>query len=383
MSVAFWSAVGLLVYTYVGYPLLVLARGRLRPRPVARADVTPTVTVVIAAHNEAAAIGDRLENLRALDYPADRVEIVVASDGSEDATERIVASYADQGVHLLALPRVGKARAMNAAVAAASGEVLVFSDATTRFREDALRALLRPFADPSVGGVAGDMRYEGDEEDTPGSVGERRYWDLDRRLKAAQSRAGSVTSASGALYSLRRELYQPIPEGVTDDFHVSTAAIDAGYRLVFEPDACAYEEVTTSVADEFARKVRVITQGLRAVGVRRRLLRPRAGFYALQLFSHKVLRRTMVLPLLVLAAAAPLLWSQGPIYQAATVLQGGVYLGALVGWLWPPQRGVLAKALSVPTYFVMVNAACLVALSKIARGHRVARWEPRRGHTTA
>jgi GT2 family glycosyltransferase len=375
----FWSSVAVISYTYVVYPVLIVVRGRLAPRPYRCEDVEPTITVVIAAHNEADVIGARLDNLLACDYPRTRREILVASDGSDDATVEIAGRYADAGVRVLDLPRGGKVAALNAACRVASGEVLVFTDANTVFATDSLRAIVRPLADPRVGGVAGDQRYLTDPEDLGTGSGERQYWDLDRRLKVAQSRAGSVISATGALYALRRELYQPIPAGVTDDFHASTAAVAHGYRLVFATDAAAYEAAAPSAMLEFGRKVRVITQGLRAIAVRRSLLDPRrTGFYAVQLWSHKVLRRVMVVPLLALLVSAPLSFGRGLAYQVATVGQAAVYLAALVGIVWSATRWRLPRPFALPMYFVLVNAACLAAMINLARGRRIDRWQPQR-----
>jgi cellulose synthase/poly-beta-1,6-N-acetylglucosamine synthase-like glycosyltransferase len=378
MLAVFWSAVGLVVYTYVLFPLLQLARGLLRRRAPALADFTPHVSMVICAHNEAESIGEKIENVLSLDYPPEQLDVVIASDGSDDGTEEIVGRYAGRRVQLLSLPRQGKIPALNTAVRAAAGEILVFSDANSLYAPDAIRALLRPFADPRVGGVAGDQRYE-DHADTSGeSSGERTYWDFDRKLKEWQSRAGSVTSATGAIYAIRRALFSPVPSSVTDDFWVSTGVIDRGYRLVFAPNAIAYERPAASSGVEFQRKVRVITRGLRGVLLRRRLLNPfRHGFYALQLFSHKVLRRLVVLPLLVLLATTPWLWQAGPFYQAALVGQAGVYGLAAVAALLGPRRA-RSKLFTIPFFFCMVNLAALIAALNVARGRRIDSWQPTR-----
>ena len=209
---------------------------------------------------------------------------------------------------MLDLPRTGKAGALNTAVERATGEILVFSDANSMFAPDALARLAAPFADPSVGGVAGDQRYLPDDGDGGVAKGERGYWDLDRAIKQAESAAGNVISATGAIYAVRRSLFGPVPDGVTDDFATSTAVIAQGHRLVFAPDAVAYEPVGAAAEIEYGRKVRVMTRGLNGVVLRRGLLDPRRhGFYAVQLFSHKVLRRLMAIPLLMLAGhtAAP------------------------------------------------------------------------------
>ena len=315
----------------------------------------------------------KLDNILSLDYPRAQLEVIIASDGSNDGTNEIVRGYAGQGVKLLALPRQGKAPALDAAVAAAHGEILVFSDANSMYGPGALRALARPFADPEVGGVAGNQRYLSKKSESLSGDGEKSYWSFDRKLKQSQSRSGNAISATGAIYAIRRSLFRGVPVGVTDDFAVSTDVIVQGRRLVFAPDAEAFEPVAGSGGAEFGRKVRVITRGLRGVlVVRRELLNPlRYGFYAFQLFAHKVLRRLVVFPLLLLLLISPLLWNQGLIYQIATVAQLAFYGCALLGLLLANTRLGRLKPFTIPYFFCMVNAACMIATFNLIRGHRI------------
>ena len=380
LLILFWGAVALIAYTYVGFPLLVMLRGWLFPRSYLSSEITPAISVVLVAHNEAAVIGAKLNNIAALDYPQDRLEVIVASDGSDDATNGMVERYRRREVKLFALPRQGKIPALNAAVARSTGEALVFTDANSMFAHDALRALVRPLADPGVGGVAGDQRYT--QGDASSNAGERTYWNFDRMMKRAESAAGSAVSATGAIYAIRRELFRTVPSGVTDDFAVSTAVIAQGYRLVFQEDAIAYEPVAKSCGLEFGRKTRVINRGLRSVLARRALLNPwRYGFYSVQLFSHKVLRRMVFLPPLILLAGTPPLWPEGGWYQAAAVVKAGVYGCGVVGLLarqtWLGRRKIFA----IPSFLCMVNAACVMACLHLSRGRRIELWEPQRGDT--
>jgi glycosyltransferase involved in cell wall biosynthesis len=371
----FWGALGALLYGYVGFPLLSALRAALAPRPVRRDEAhRPPVSLIIAAHNEEAVILQKLENTRALAYPQHLVEIVVASDGSDDRTEELVAASGDPGVRLLRLPRGGKNRALNAAVAAASHEVLVFSDADSVLAPDALAQLVAPLADPEVGGVGGDFRYA-----RRGGRGERDYWSFDRALKRWQSRAWSMTSATGQLYAMRRALFRPIPDGVTDDFFTSVQAPLAHRRLVFEPRAVASGPPAPPARAEYRRKVRVITAGLRGVWLARAGLDPRThGLFALQLFSHKVLRRLNVVPLLLLSLVAPLLWGRGALYRLAALGAGAVHgLGAL-GFVLRDTRLGRARVLSLPFFFELVNCAVLAALVGLARGERHDTWVPER-----
>lgn len=383
MRLLFWLATALIGWTYVGFPLVVLARARLRPHPVASADITPTVTVVLAAHDEAGHIGARVDDLLAQDYPTDRVQFVIASDGSTDGTVAIARRRDDPRLEVLDLPRTGKAPALNAAVARATGEILVFTDANTAFAPDAVRAIVRPFADQEVGGVAGDQVYiraaVAPSTAAVADVGERSYWDLDRVIKDAESRGGNVISATGALYAIRRDLFLPVPDGVTDDFVTSARVVAQGRRLVFEPSARAYEPVSASGRREYGRKVRIMTRGLRGVSVMRELMNVRRhGFYSVQLLTHKVLRRLMAVPLLMVALSTPFLFDRGPIYRLAAIGQLLVYGLGAIGLGLRDHPAARRPWLAIPAFFCLVNIASLHALWNLLSGRRVDRWTPTR-----
>jgi glycosyltransferase involved in cell wall biosynthesis len=373
----FWTSAFAVVFAYVGAPLVIFARALLRPRTIAARRIEPPVSIVIAARNEEASIGERLDNLASLDYPDDCLQVIVASDGSDDATVAIASTRASDRVTVLDLERVGKADALNEAVSRATGEIVVFTDANTAFAPDAVRALVAPFADPGVGGVAGNQVYTKDGR-SAGEAGERSYWDFDRFLKRAESAAGSTVSATGAIYALRRELVPTIVAGVTDDFFTSTAVIDRGYRLAFAPDAIAYEPPASSANREYGRKVRIITRGFRGVATRRALLDPRrTGFYALQLAWHKLLRRLMAVPLIVIGLTSLTLLAS-PFYRLAAVFQALAYGVAAIGLVAPRSRIGRSKPVVLAAYFVMVNVASLHAAINVLRGKRIERWEPTR-----
>jgi cellulose synthase/poly-beta-1,6-N-acetylglucosamine synthase-like glycosyltransferase len=376
--VLLWSSAGLVAFTYLGAPLLILARAALRPRPVREAAIEPSISVVIAARNEESSIGERLANLAALDYPPELLQVIVASDGSDDHTVSVARAASNGRVEILDLGRVGKADALNAAVAKASGEVVVFSDANTAFAPDALRAIVRPLADPTVGGVAGNQVYTSGDRSN-GQTGERSYWDFDRLMKRAESAAGSTVSATGAIYALRRSLVPTIIAGVTDDFYTSTAVIDQGHRLVFAPDAIAFEPPAPTSSREYGRKVRIITRGFRGVAARRTLMDPRrTGFYAVQLAWHKLLRRLMAVPIIVIGAVSMSLARESRLHRALTVLQLGGYTAAAIGLLAPGSRIGRSRPIALGSFFVMVNLASLHAAVNVLRGKRIERWEPAR-----
>jgi cellulose synthase/poly-beta-1,6-N-acetylglucosamine synthase-like glycosyltransferase len=257
----------------------------------------------------------------------------------------------------------------------------VFSDANTMCDRGALAALAANFADQSVGGVAGHTSCDLDVVAESSSRGEKLYWGYDTWLKSLESQTGSIVSAHGGLHALRRELYRPISDAaVTDDFAISTSVIEQGYRLVFEPAACAAEVAVPEAEREFRRRVRLMTRGLRGVVLRRQLLNPfRHGIYAFVLFSHKVLRRLAPISLAVLAVSSLWLARGSRFFLAATLAQTAFYSLALVGW---GLRKVGAGGLTlfyVPFYYCLSNGACAVALVQLAAGKRIALWQPQRG----
>lgn len=376
----FWLAIAFLIYAYGGFALLVAAVGLWQRRRVRKLPITPSVSVIIAAYNEEHVIAERLDNALAMDYPRDRLQILVASDGSTDQTDEIVASYAPRGVLLLSLPRRGKIRTLNAAVARATGKILVFTDANIMCRPDTLRALVANFADPSVGGVAGHTTYTLDPSSESSSLGERLYWRYDTWLKKLESQTGSIVSAHGGLYAIRRVLFRPVPDGaVTDDFAISTSVIAQGYRLVFEPDALATEVAVPQAQREFRRRVRLMTRGLRGVFLRRRLLNPRRyGFYSVVLASHKLARRLVPAALGIIAITSVAAWSAGPVYRAAVLGQGLFYGVAAAGYLLRRSPVGRLRLLYIPFYYCMANVACAIAWVHALRGRRIEVWQPQR-----
>ncbi len=383
--VLFWSATLLIFYTYIGFPLFIVLRGLLWSNPYEHETLASplSVSIVISAYNESKTIGEKLDNILSLDYPREKLEVVIASDGSTDGTDMIVERYKEHGVKLLSLPHQGKAAALNAAVAMSTNEILVFSDANSIYKSNAIQALVGPFADPKVGGVAGNQIYKTENSGGSSGDGERVYWGFDRTLKKFQGKLGNTLAATGAIYAIRRSLFRLIPDGVSDDFVTSTGVIAQGYRLVFAQDAIAYEPVAATNRAEFGRKVRVIIRSWRAFMFMRELLNPfRFRFYAIQLFSHKILRYLAFFPLLILFLVSPFLWNANLFYQLATIVQVVFYSCAILGYLLDETRFRQMKILTIPLYFCMVNAAALVAIINVLRGHQIKQWEPHRQEET-
>lgn len=374
----FIVAAMLITFVYVGYPAAMFAISRLSPRPVIRADIQPRVSLIIAARNEMRDIAAKLENALALDYPKDLLQIIVASDCSDDGTDEIVRRFADRGVTLnRQSAREGKTRAQQRAALVSNGEILVFSDATTRLEPDTLRRLTRAFADPSVGCVAGRLAYDSGESAAV-AKGCRSYWDYERLLKSWESAAGSLVGVSGCLYAVRRSCYAKMANDMIDDFVIAIEMQLLGLRTVYEPDAVCGESANNRRRDEFRMRVRVIEQTMNAIHRYGPLLDTRKhGMFMFQIFCHKTLRYSIPLSLALAFIANSLALGAGRFYQYAFLAQLLFYFAAFVGWLGDRSRVKLGP-LAIPYYFVLVNAASPVAFLKFMRGESHVVWEPLR-----
>ena len=373
----FWLSAAALCYTYAGYPALLLIVSRLRPRPIRRAAWTPAVSVIITAYNEERDLAAKLENTLALDYPPERLEIIVASDCSTDRTDEIARSFAARGVRLYRqAERLGKTAAQNAAVEQARGEIILFSDATTIYRPDALRAMMPNFADPAVGCVAGRLVYV-DPAGTSVGEGARSYWSYETFLKRHESRVGSLIGASGCLYAVRRAAYVPLYHEACSDFIIATKMVEQGLRAVYEPDAVSMETTNQRASKELRMRVRVITQTFTDLWRNRAMMNPfRSGFYAVQLFSHKAMRYLAPLFLIALFCASAALAPRSFFYAGALAAQICFYGAAGIAWLLERAGARRSRLLALPQYFVLANLAALLAFYRFLRGERYARWEP-------
>ncbi|HVG34520.1 MAG TPA: glycosyltransferase family 2 protein [Pyrinomonadaceae bacterium] len=377
-EIVFWSSALALLYTYVGYPLLLLIVSTLRPLAVKRGadSELPETSVIITAYNEERDLRAKLENTLALDYPAEKLEVIVASDCSTDGTDEIVREYAARGVQLLRQPvRLGKTAAQNSAVASARGEIILFSDATTLYQTDVLRAIVPSFADPTIGCVAGRLVYVDPAQSSVGQ-GARSYWGYETFLKRHESRACSLIGASGCLYAVRRSAYVPMYDEACSDFLIATLMVQQGLRAVYEPMAVCTEETNRLADKELRMRVRVITQTLNDLWRHRSMMNPlRSGFYAVQLFSHKVLRYLVPVFLAILFITSAVLAISNAFYAVAFGAQLAFYLAAACGWALE-QTGRRISLLALPHYFVLANLASLMAFYKFLSGERYARWEP-------
>lgn len=376
----FWSSIIIIFYAYAGFPLVLFVSGMIRNRKVQKASITPSVSLIIAAYNEEAGITKKLENSLELDYPSDQLEIIVVSDGSDDNTENIVRGYADKGVKLMSLARRGKIFALKDAISASSGEILVFSDANTEFHSESIKKLVSNYADKQVGGVCGNQVHRDNLNTDNTAKGEKLYWGYDKWLKKMETLTGSIVSADGAIYSIRRELFQfPKSTAVTDDFAISTAVIEQGYRLVFEGEALAAEDTMSGADQEFGRKVRIINRGLRGVFLRKNLLNPfNYGFYSLILFSHKLLRRLVPIFLLSLFTASIFLSGESNFFYWAMVAQLVFYTWAGISYMLKDTHIGQSKIFYIPFFYCLANAASLIAFCKLLSGTKIELWQPQR-----
>ena len=381
MEIVFWLSAAALLYTYAGYPLLLFIVSTFRPLTVRVGDYQPTVSLIITAYNEELDLAAKLENTLTLDYPHELIEIIVASDCSTDRTDDIVRKYSRQGVKLVRQPeRLGKTAAQNAAVAQAAGEIILFSDATSLYKTDVVRALIPNFADPTVGCVAGRLIYVDPSESRVGR-GARSYWSYETFLKKHESRACSLIGASGCLYAVRRSAYVPLYHEACSDFIIATKMVEQGLRAVYEPNAICTEETNRRSDNELKMRVRVIAQTFTDLWRHRAMLNPiRSGFYAVQLLSHKVMRYLVPVFLLALLGASAILASDFLFYRILLACQLAGYACGAIAWLLD-RLGKRSRLLALPQYFLLANVASLIAIFKFLRGERYARWEPIRERT--
>lgn len=375
-ELAFWMSVAALLYTYAGYPLLLFVIGSLYPRLVRRTDCTPTVTIIITAYNEELALAAKLEDTLALDYPKDSLAVIVASDCSSDRTDEIAREFHSRGVRLHRQPeRLGKTAAQNAAVERASGEIIVFSDATTLYRRDVLRTLMPNFSDPTVGCVTGRLIYTDSAGSTVGH-GARSYWSYESFLRKHESSVCSLIGVCGCLYAVRRSAYVPLYHEACSDFVIATKMVEQGLRAVYEPAAVCTEETNIQANKELKTRVRIITQTLADLWRNRGMLNPlRSGFYAVELFSHKVMRYLVPLFLIAVLAASIVLTPHSILFTFILVAQIAFYGAAGLAVLLE-RSGWHSRLLAIPQYFVIGNLASLIAFYQFLRGERYMRWEP-------
>ena len=367
----FWGSLGALAWTHAGYPVTMAVLARMRPRPVRKDDVTPSVSLVVSAHDEESVIAKRIENALALDYPPDRLEVVVASDGSTDRTDAIVGEIAaeEPRVRLLQCPREGKVAAQHRSVRATSSDVLAFTDANSEWKPDALRALVRNLADPEVGYVCGQLRLESPD----GANMEGVYWRYETWVREQESACSSITAGNGAIYAVKRDAYVEDDPRFGHDFGFPYLMEQMGRRAVYEPAAVAVEKPAAEPEDEYGRKVRTMA---RAIGhiLTGRAFRPSRPLYIAELVSHRVLRYSTGILHVGLFVSNLLLVAKAPFYRVFLVLQlAGLGLAGAGKARLPIPGARLAY------YYFVVTKATLAALVLYLRSGTPQMWDKAKG----
>lgn len=367
MRLVFWASVALLSYTYLGYPFWLWLRTHWRLRPVKRASILPSVSVVMAVYNEEKTLPVKLRNLASLNYPPERYEVIVVSDGSTDATNQILTEAAPDKLRILiSSENRGKAAALNQAVAASRGEIVVFTDARQRIDPEAIRHLANNFADSSVGCVSGNLNLRASANS--GGKGLGLYWRIEKQIRESEAATGSMVGATGALYAVRRDLLIPIPQGtLLDDVYIPMHVVRQGSRVVFESQAVAWDDLAREPDREFRRKIRTLTGNFQLVRSDPWLITMRNPLL-FEFVSHKVLR--LFGPFMLAAILLSSLLLHTSLYRSAFGLQAAFYVLALVALMIKSRPTLLGRIADAAFTFVMLNAAALVALLYVVTGKK-------------
>ncbi|MCS3904320.1 cellulose synthase/poly-beta-1,6-N-acetylglucosamine synthase-like glycosyltransferase [Methylohalomonas lacus] len=370
----------LVLYIYAGYPACAALLARMAPRPVRTAEYEPFVTVIISAFNEEAYIAETIENKLQQDYPADKLELIVISDGSTDRTDEIVQGFAGGSVRfLLQQPRQGKTAAVNRAVEQARGEIIVFSDANSIYQQDAIRQLLQNFSDPRVGYVTGKMMYVHMDGSLIGT-GCSAYMRYENTVRRQESSFGSIVGVDGGIDAMRKSLYRPMNPDQLPDFVQPLTVVEQGFRVIYEPRAVLKETACADQASEYRMRVRVSLRALWALLDKRHLLNPLAyPLFSWQLLSHKLLRYGAWLPLSVLLILNPVLARGSWFYTILLCMQVLFYLSAYTGYRLQRQGRRAPFVFSAPYYFILINLAAARAAVQFLKGHKQVLWIPRTG----
>jgi cellulose synthase/poly-beta-1,6-N-acetylglucosamine synthase-like glycosyltransferase len=377
LGIGFWVCLAAGIYPYAIYPCLAAALSTIRSRSVRRAPITPKVTVVISAYNEVRYIEATVCNKLAQDYPADLLDVMVASDGSTDGTDdvlRRLAGRSSRVAYFRQEPRRGKTAALNSLVERAGGEIIVFSDANSMYRPDTVRRLVENFADPSVGYVSGKMIYVNPDGSTVGD-GCSAYMRYENWLRGRETLFGSVVGVDGGVDAVRRLLYRPMEADQLPDFVLPLQVVDQDYRVVFEPRAQLCEDTLTDSSAEFRMRVRVSLRSWWALRSEASLLNPlRRPLFAWQLWSHKALRYLSFLPLAAACVLNVILATVSNFYLALLGVQLLIWLA-----VWAGARGSRLSVARFAYYFALLNAASAVAFVRFVGGHKQVLWQPRTG----
>jgi len=370
----FLTAAFLLFYVYAGYPLLLALIGLFVRKKRPEQGYYPQLSVLIAAYNEEAAIAEKIKQTLALEYPKDKLEVLVLSDCSKDKTDEIVKSYPDSRVRLVRMAeRRGKTSAQNFGIREAQGEVVVFSDATAIYHPKALAYLATNYQDPKVGAVSGRYKYFDPEDQSPTGMGSSAFWNYENLIKMMQSKIHTITGCCGCIYSVRKAAYTDLPDDIISDLVQPLQVIRKGYKVLFEDRAVAYEETTKSTKEEFSMRVRVVTRAMRGLLSVSDVLKPwKFAWPAFQLWSHKILR-WMVPLFLITIFVSNLFLLDSQFFRTLMVAQLAFYAAAILNVVLPLHRAW--KPLGIPLFFCTLNAAALFSMIELGRGKKYVTWQ--------
>ncbi len=382
MEIVFWIFMGLIVYCYFGYPLLLMCVAKFFEQPVAKQYIEPTISVVISLFNEEDVIEKKIRNLISLNYPREKVEILIGSDGSNDRTVSIVQQWTKENIQVFDFKeRRGKMMTINDLVAKARNEIIVFTDARQVFEKNVLRELTANLADAKVGCVSGELIFS--DKDNPTAKGINLYWNYEKFLRFQESKIHSMLGATGAIYAIRRELYTPVPrEVVLDDMFIPLKIIQQGFRAVIDGAAKAYDEVASSPKEEHRRKARTLYGNYQIFGLFKGLFNPFKSPVALQFFSHKFLR-VMVPFMMILVLALNSFMLDQNLYKNVFILQIIFYImasvGALARYSSHAMLGPIKKACYVPYVFCLLNFSALSGFFRFIFAKQDITWQKARG----
>jgi len=370
MKIIFWISLSLLLYTYMGYPMLLLVLGAFKKKETySDSDYEPTISVIIPAYNEEKIIEKKIQNILSLKYPKDKLEVIVVSDASTDRTNEIVNQFQEDRLKFLVQPqRNGKAAALNLGLRTANLEIIIFSDASIILEPNALQEIVKGFRSDKIGCISG-------EDYIPGGGSEGAYGKYELFLRNLESRASSIVGASGCFYAQRRDLCDEFPQGMAPDFFSVLQNAEKGFKAVTEPKAKGAMESVRQSSQEFERKVRTLLRGMTTLMHYRHLMNPfRFGIFSIQLLSHKILRWTASI-LLILCFFSNLFLVSSPFYLIIFLLQLAFYSLAIIGW---KDINRLSEKLfvKIPLYFCLVNLSALIAWFRYLKGYRQEIWEP-------
>lgn len=383
MATFFWICIFIILYTYLGYGLLLYVLLKIKRVLFAKKQLkvelyTPSLTIIVAAYNEAYCIEEKIKNTLALNYPADKIEYIFITDGSTDETPQIVAKYpVIKGMHLDG--RSGKIAAVHRAMLVVRSEVVVFTDANTMVNEDALFKICRHYQDPTVGAIAGEKRVQ-IEAASDATAGEGFYWKYESKLKQWDSELYSVVGAAGELFSIRTNLYEPVaPDTILDDFMISMHIALKGFRIVYEPEAYASEKASANTGEELKRKIRIAAGGVQSTVRLKALLLPfKQPVLSFEFISHRILR-WVVTPYLMIFAFfinVYLINEQGlySIYGLLMLAQIGFYGASFLGWALDKQK-LKVKIFFIPYYFCLMNYAVIAGMNRYLFTEQSVLWE--------